>query len=448
MSMYSNAIVVPMPRAAEPPQPPSDYTNYIIAGFTVIALAFGGLGSWAALAPLDSAVVAPGVLVVESKRKTIQHLEGGIVKRILVRDGDFVEQGAVLAELDQTRAEANLAMVQGQFDLAKAREARLIAERDDLDSISLPDQLAERTADPKVAELVAGQESEFSERRKSMTGQVSILEQRVAQLRTQADGHRRLAESKERQMELMTAELAGLRKLTAKGYYPRNRLLAQEREYAKLEGDRSQELANIAQAEQALGEAELEVLQLKQKLREDVVAELREVQAKLHETAEQLVSAKDVAQRLAITAPVSGFVQGLRIFTEGGVIPPGGELMEIVPNDDRLVIEAQLSPRDIEGVKAGQTAEVRFTALNSRTSPVIEGNVTTLSADRFTDKQTNQAYYLARVEVPKEQQQSLGEHRIQAGMPVELMIKTGERTMMGYLLKPLSDSMARGFNER
>lgn len=447
-SKYNRSIILPMPTAERPPEAPSDYSNYIIAGFTVIAVAFGAFGSWAALAPLDSAVVSQGVLVVETKRKTIQHLEGGIVKRILVRDGDFVEQGATLIELQPTQARTNLTVLQGQYDAAKALEARLIAERDDRPQIGMPKELAGRAADPNVAELLAGQESQFSERRKSMTGQVSILEQRVLQLRSQADGYSRQADSKRRQIGLMFDELGGLRQLTEKGYYPKNKLRATERELAALEGDLSEDVANIAQAEEGIGTAELEMIQLKQKLREDVVAELREVQGKLHETGEQLVSAKDVAERLAITAPVSGYIQGLRVFTEGGVVPPGGDLMEIVPRNDRLIIEAQLATRDIESVHEGQKAEVRFTALNTRTTPVIEGNVITVSADRLTDKQTNQAYYMARVEVPQEQQDLLSEHRIQAGMPVEVMIKTGERTMMGYLMKPVTDSVARSFKER
>lgn len=263
---------------------------------------------------------------------------------------------------------------------------------------------------------------------------------------TQADGFRRQQDSKLRQIELYNNELTGLYELHRKGYYPRTRILAMERDLARLEGEVGSVAADIARAEEGIGEARIQIMQLRQKFREDVVAQLREIQTEINELTERVVAAEDVVRRLTVVAPVAGAVQGLKVFTAGGVIPgrrPDGDRSE-----DRLVIEAHVAPADVETVSYGLDAEVRFPALNKRTTPIIAGHVLTVSADRFTDQRTNLAYYTARVEVPPDQQALLSEHRLQPGMPAEVIVKTGERTLLEYLVKPLTDSFARTFKEQ
>lgn len=449
MSNSSSSQVLAFPASARIAVAPAsaDFRQPVIAGLVIIAVAFGGLGTWSALAPLDSAVVTPGVLAVEGKRKAVQHLEGGIIKEILVRDGATVSAGQTLVRLDDTQAQANLAMVRDRLIANRATEARLTAERDGGDVVVFPAAL-ETTADPRVKSIVDGQRSQFDERRKSLAGQVAILEQRIAQLSAQIDGIRLQQDSKRKQIGLYNSELVGLRELHRKGYYPRTRILAMERDLARLEGEVGTNDTDVARAEESVGEARIQILQLRQRFREDVVAQLRDIQTETNELTERMVAAEDVVRRLTVTAPVAGIVQGLKVFTAGGVIPAGADLMEIVPSQDRLIIEAQVAPADIEAMANGLTAEIRFPALNKRDTPVIEGHVLTVSPDRLTDQRTNLPYYAARVEIPPEQQRRLGEHRLQAGMPAEVIVKTGERTMLGYLLKPLTDSFHRSFTEK
>lgn len=442
----SQVLAFPAPRPLVLAPASADFRRPVIAGLVTIAIAFGGLGAWSALAPLDSAVVAPGVLAVEGKRKTVQHFEGGIIKEILVRDGDAVTAGQTLVRLDDTQALANLAMVRDRLVANRATEARLVAERDGRDGVAFPADLA--VGDPVVDGILAGQRSQFEERGKSLVGQIAILDQRIAQLSAQIDGFHLQQDSKHKQIDLYNQELVGLRELSRKGYYPRTRILAMERDLARLEGEVGTNNADIARAGEGIGEARIQILQLQQRFREDVVAQLRDIQTETNELTERLVAAQDVVRRLTIAAPVAGIVQGLKVFTAGGVIPAGADLMEIVPSHDRLIIEAQVSPADVEAMANGLTAEIRFPALNKRSTPVIDGHVLTVSPDRLTDQRTNQPYYAARVEIPADQQRRLGDHRLQAGMPAEVIVKTGERTMLGYLLKPLSDSFSRSFTER
>lgn len=426
---------------------PANPRRPILIGLVVIAAAFGGFGVWAALAPLDSAAVAPGVVSVESNRKSVQHLEGGIVEEILVREGQFVRQGDILIRLDDTQARAMVKTLQARLDAARALGARLLAERDGLVSIRFPADLVTRLDDPTVKEIAEGQRRQFEERRRSLEGQVSILKQRTKQAEQEIAGLRAQEVSKRRQHEIFTEELVGLRELYEKGYYPRTRVLAIEREVAGLEGDRGANLAAIARAQQAIGEVELRIIQMRQGIREDVVNQLHEVRNEINDVKERLVVGRDVLRRIDIRAPQTGTAQALKVHTKGGVAAPGAELMQIIPLDDRLVIEAQVSPVDIDSVAEGQKAEIRLTAFKMRTTPIIEGKVVSISADRLTDERTNAAYYLARIEVPDDQLAVLGERKLQAGMPAQVLIKTGSRTVLDYLLKPLDDALARGLKE-
>lgn len=435
-------------RAGRHPAPSRQTWRPIVAGMAVLLIAVVGFGIWAATAPLSGAIVAPGTIIFEGKRKSVQHLEGGIVAEILAKDGDRVQVGAVLVRLDPTRAQANFLIVETQFNAARALEARLVAERDEAGGVSFAVELERRRGEPQIAQLLALQERQFRDRRQSIGNQVSILNSRVEQYRAESRGLDTQQRNKDEQIKLIAGELVGLKELHAKGWVPVTRILSLEREAARLRGDRGADVAGMARIENAIGEARLQIIQTQQKFREDALAQLRETQNQAAELSSRLVAAQDTLQRSNVLAPETGVVQGSKVLTLGGVVMPGQELMQIVPFNDRLQIEAHIQPQDIESVVPGQISELRFTALNQRTTPVIDGTVTLVSADRFVDERANVAYYLATVDVPADQMAKLTGHRIQAGMPVDVLIKTGDRTFLQYLLKPLTDTIARSFRER
>ncbi len=413
-----------------------------------IIIAFGGFGTWAALASLDSAAIAPGVVVVESDRKSVQHLEGGLVKDILVRDGHRVEKGDVLIRLEDTHARALHDIVRGELDAARAEESRLIAERDDRNDVVFPDELLARARVAKVRKALEGQRSLFNARRNALRGQVAILEQSIAQFREEIEGLKSQQAAREQQLKILRDELRGLRKLLAQGNVPRNEVLAYERRIAELSGEKGRFMADVARAEQGIGEARLRIGQLRKTVREEVVAKLREVQERIFGLEERLVAAEDVLGRTEVRAPSAGIVMGMRAHTTGGVITPGQEILQVVPVGDRLIIQARVDPVDIDDVAIGQQASVRLTAFKMRSTPIIVGTLINLSADRLVDEHDGTPYYLARIEVSKEELAGLGDLALQPGMPVEALIKTGARTALGYMLSPLTENMGLAFRER
>ena len=437
------------PRKQRPPSlPPSNPRGAIITGFVVIALAFGGFGTWAALASLESAAIAAGVVVVESERKSVQHLEGGLVKDILVRDGDRVEKGDVIIRLEDTHAKAMHEIVRAELDAARAEKARLVAERDERDAIEFPDDLLARTPIAKVNEVLEGQRHLFNARRSALDGQVAILEQSVAQFREEIAGLEAQQQARERQLVILGDELQGLKKLLREGNVPRNEVLAYERRIAELSGEKGRFKADVSRAEQGIGEARLRISQIRKASREDVVAKLREIQERIFGLEERLVAAEDVLRRTEIRAPSTGIVMGMRTHTTGGVIAPGDELLQVVPVGDRLVIQARVDPVDIDDVSVGQEASVRLTAFKLRSTPIIVGTLRNLSADTLVDEHSGTPYYLARIEVSKEELARLGNLKLQPGMPVETLIRTGARTALGYMLSPLTDNMDLAFKEK
>lgn len=425
-----------------------NYKGPMRLGLIVIFLCFAIFGTWAALAPLDAAVVAHGSLVVESKRKSVQHLEGGIVKEILVRDGQTVTEGQSVIKLDPTRAQASLSVVQGQLDAALALEARLIAERDKLKAVTFPAELMDRSNDPQVRQLMEVQRRQFTERKLSLDNQVAINDQRIEQLRAQIRGYQVLQQSKQEQIELYEGQLVGLRDLEKKGFFPRSRLLEMERDLARIKGDRGNDVQSIARSEMAIGETRLQTAQLRQKMTEEVLQLLRETQNQIADTRQRVIAAADVLNRLDVIAPQTGVVQNLKIATVGGVIQPGQQLMEIVPVDDRLLVEAQVSPNDIEAVYLDQPAELRFNTLNARNTPVIDAKVIGLTPDRLLDERTGQPYFQIKLEVLPGQESKYGELKMQAGLPVDVLIKVAPRSALEYMVRPLLDHIARAFTER
>ncbi len=427
---------------------PINYRKPMRIGLAAIVLGVGVFGVWAALAPLDAAVVAHGTLVVESKRKTVQHLEGGIIKDLLVRDGQAVTEGQPVIRLDPTRAQASLSVVQGQLDAAMALDARLVAERDKAKEIAFPQELSSRLADPQVKQLTDVQRRQFVERRLSLDNQVAINDQRIEQLRAQIQGLRVLEQSKLEQIQLYEGQLVGLRDLEKKGFFPKSRLLEMERDLARIKGDRGNDIQSIARSEMAIGETKLQTAQLRQKFTEDVLAQLRDTQNQIADLRQRVVAAQDVLTRLDVIAPQSGVVQNMKISTLGGVVQPGQALMEIVPVDDRLIVEAQVTPNDIEAIHMGQAAELRFSTLNARHTPVIDAKVITATPDRLIDERSGAPYFMVKLEVVPGQEEKLGDLKLQAGLPVDAMVKVAPRSALEYMVQPLSEHIFRALTER
>ena len=424
----------------------------VLVGVIIILVAFVGIGGWAAIAPIDSAAIASGTVAIESGRQTIQHLEGGIIKQILVQDGDHVKAGDVLVRMDDTRTQAELSLVQGELDLAEATYARLSAERDGLAEPKYPARLLTRASDPEVAELLAGQSNLFTARLAVLNGQKDILRQQVAQYQQQIKGYQAIEVSKQTQLSLVKTELSDLSGLLQQGYVTKSRVLALQRQEGELEGERGQSIAEIARAQQGIGESNRQILQLDNQRQEDISKDLHALEGQLNELRQKLIAAKDVVERLSITAPIDGTVTNLAIHTVGGVIGTGSQLMEIVPADDKLIVEAEISPIDINTVHVGQEVSVRVVAAGARLLPVIYGRLEEISADRMTAPNTATApgriYYQARISISPEQAARLGDIKLRVGMPVEAMITRGSQTALHYAIKPMLDSLSRSFREQ
>ena len=337
----------------------------VAIGFGVIAIFFVGFGAWAALAPLESAAIALGSVSVESQRKTVQHLEGGIVSEILVRDGDRVEQGQVILRLDETQPDATVELLRKRHDVAQALFARLSAQRDDSARIEFPQELAARYTDPDVRDIITGQTNIFRARRQTLEGQVAILNQRVAQLLEEIIGLEGEIAAEDRQLELIAEEIADLEQLWERRLIAKSRLLERKSRSAEIEGGRSQNVAGIARARQSIGESRLRMTELTTAMVNEAVDQLGRVQGELLDLGERLRAAQDVARRTEIVAPQAGTIVGLRVHTAGGVISPGQALLDIVPSGDRLIVEAQVDPQDIDIVHEGLDAHVRFTPVLS-----------------------------------------------------------------------------------
>lgn len=420
----------------------------IIIGIVVFLFFFVGLGSWAALAPLDSAVMAQGAVKVEGNRQTLQHLDGGIVKNLLVREGDKVEAGQVLIRLDEVAPQANVDVLSGQHDALKALEARLLAERDQQPRIAFdPELAARRKSEPNIEALLSIQEQVFTARRQAIEGQVSVLRQRILQLREQIRGVESQIRAQEQQLVFVRQELKGAKELNEKGYYPLTKIYALERQVAYLDGQRGDQSAQKARAQQAIGETELQILQLERDRLAEVSEQLRDTQSKLIDIEPRLRATRDTLSRLEIKAPMAGYVVGLQIFTVGGVLSRGDKVLDIVPLDSPLVVEGQIRPDDIDGVKPGLNAQVMLTAFKQRVVPQLHATVTKVSADRMVDPKSGVPFYTVQLEIDKKELAETKNVFLVPGMPVDVMIPVRPRTALDYLLEPLTRSFSWGMKE-
>jgi len=419
------------------------------AGTAVAVLLVGSVGGWAGTTDIAGAVIAPGALVVDSNVRKVQHPTGGVIGEILVRDGDRVKAGDIMVRLDATITRANLAIVTKGLDELLARKARLEAERDDRDGVEFPLALLARAVDPDVAHIMTGERKLFDLRRAARTGQKSQLRQRIVQLGQEVEGLTAQAAAKAQEIVLIQKELKGARELWDKNLMPITKLTQLEREATRLEGDRAQLIATGAQAKGKIIETELQIVQVDRDLASEVAKEMRDADAKIAELLERKVAAEDQLKRIDIRAPIDGVVHQSTAHTVGGVITSSGEpIMLIVPESDKLIVEAKVAPQDIDQHHVGQSAVLRFMAFNQRTTPEIDGVLSRISADAVTDQRTGGTYYTIRIALAAKEIAQLGEVKLVPGMPVEAFVRTGERKVISYLMKPLTDQFARAFRER
>jgi epimerase transport system membrane fusion protein len=414
-------------------------------GMVIVLVIFGGFGLWALIAPLDSAALAPGVVTVKGHRKTVQHLEGGIVSEILVTDGQLVAKGQPLLTLDATQARAELGILKGQYDIARAMESRLVAERDSLEVIDFAADLD--VDDIRTLEAVKNEEQIFAARRDDRLGEIEVLEQRIMQLESQIHGLEALVASKDEIVSSYSEEVEDLTELLKDGFVDKQRLRELQRGRSRSLGEVADHKAAIAQAKVQIGETRLQILQLNKRFTTDVVDQLAGVQGNVYDLRERISAIEDRVRRTVILAPVAGIVLGMSTHTIGGVIQSGNPLLDIVPEQGELLVHAQLSPIDIDRVSVGMEATIRFSAFKNATTPIIHGVLTKVSADRLVDEQTGNPYYLARVEVTEEGRAMLGSLTLVPGMPAEVLIKTGERTLFQYLAQPARNLFARSLIE-
>lgn len=422
--------------------------RHLLAAVSVTLLLVGGVGGWAATSRLSGAVIAPGQLVVDSNVKKVQHPTGGVVGELRVRDGSRVKAGEVVIRLDDTQTRAGLAIVDKSLVELAARRTRDEAERDGNESVAFPLELLARAGDPQVAKVLDGERKLFETRRSARAGQKAQLRERIAQLNEEIKGVGLQQEARGQELEWIRRELKGVHELWDKNLIPYARVTALEREQARIGGERGQLLASIAQSRGKIGELELQILQVEQDMRAEMGKDLAEIRAKESELVEKKVAAEDQLRRIDIRAPQDGVVHQSSVHTVGGVIAPGEPIMLIVPEAEALVVEARLQPQDIDQVRIGQAAMLRFPAFNQRTTPELDGRVSTISADVTQDQKSGASFYTLRIAVPESELARLDGLKLVAGMPVEAFVQTGERSVMSYLLKPLGDQLARALRER
>jgi HlyD family secretion protein len=417
-------------------------------GLRALLVVGGVAGGWMTLVPLSGAVVVPGNLVVQSNVKTIQHPTGGVVAQIPVHNGMRVNAGDLLLRLDSTQAQASLQVVSKQLDEVRAKIARLVAERDGLPRPAIPPEMSARLDDNNVKTLLASEASLFRARVTARESQKELLKSKVSQLGEEIVGLEAQVAAKAKQLDLITGELTGVQELFDKRLVPLARLTALQRESARIEGERGQLISTIAETRTKVDEAKLQTVRLDQDVRTEVVKELGEAQGKEAELSERSVSARDILERIEMRAPTSGVIHQLNAHTIGGVIRAGDAIMEVVPDSDDLQIEARLQPNDIDQVRKGQQAFVRFSAFNQRVTPQLIGQVSYVSPDTTRDQQTSTSYFTVRIMLPEEERRRLAGLQLSSGMPAEVFMQTGSRTMLSYLFKPILDQFQRAFVER
>lgn len=432
----------------EQASPPVDIQITARRGLIALFVGLAFVVLWAAFAPLSQGVPVQGFIKVEGNRKTIQHLRGGIVDAILVKEGDSVKHDQPLMRLNETQLKAQLGIIESQLVTALATEARLLAERVGRDVANYPAFLKERAKNPGVREVMEGQNLLLRTRRAGLKGEEAIARENIAGLEQQIEGLIAQEKSKAQQLKLFNDELSSLRPMYEQGFVPRNRMFELERAVAYLSGQRSDDLANIGRVRTQIGELRLRILQSKELYRKEVESQLADIQSQVADLRERFIATQDDLNRVVIRSPSDGVVVDMSVYTIGGVVSPGQKLMDIVPEGQTLLIEVQIPTQLIDNVKPGLDADIHFSALDRFDVPRVPGRLVYVSADRLTDPRTNTPYFLGRVELKPEGMSSLGKHELQPGMPADVVIITGERSFLEYLIRPIIARLHFAFTER
>ena len=440
------ATIHPSDWANESPENARSWGRVLWAGYGIVFLFFGVFGLWAAFAPLGSGAIAQGKVTVSGSQRTIQHLEGGIIREILVKEGQEVKAGDILMVLDDTRTRSQFSRVEQQFLVALARDARLRAERAKAESISFPNELMDHAGSPEVADIIDGQRRLFENRRASLDSQIGLLERRVAKSEEEITAMTAQQRSDRRQLELIAEEIRGVRELVNKGLERKPRLLRLQRDQAALDGSIDNRTALIARAEQTIAETRFQLQGLLEQSATEVETSLADIQLELEDLREQMNTTEDALNRSEIRAPISGKVYGLRFHTLGGVIGPAEPILNIVPDDEELVVTVQLDPNDRDVVHQGATTSVRFTSFSQRTTKPVDGILVRISADAVQPDQ-GPPYYEGQVELNPDMLELHG-LVLEPGMPAQAIISTGDQTLLDYLISPLLRSLETALRER
>jgi HlyD family secretion protein len=420
----------------------------VTAGIVVIAAFITAFLGWSLFAQLDSASLSQGTLVVDSHRKTVQHLEGGILRELLVREGEVVKAGQTVALLDTTQADSQLGQIVSQLVAAQARIARLRAEQEGSLVLEFPEQLKKQGNDTVVAETLATQLKLFQARWRAYESSEAVLQKRIDQLQEDIAANQAQLTAATKRLALLEEERASVSQLLEKGFERRPRLLELDRNIADIKGRQGELRSAIARSKQAIGGAQLEIVNLGDTRLADIARELQEARAQEADLNDRILAARDVRQRREVVSPQDGTVTDIRLVTPGGVIGPGQPLMDIVPVNDELIVETHVEPKDIDTVRVGLPARVRLTSYTRALAPTVEGTITYVSADMMTDQRTGNPYFTARARLSRESLAQWPEIRLYPGMPTEVMIVTGERRAIDYFVSPLFDRMRRAFHEK
>ena len=419
----------------------------VTAGIITFFSLFVGLGLWAYFASIQGAVIASGSVTVLGKPKTIQHLDGGIVAEILVNNGDIVTAGNVVMRLDDTILKSNLDIYKNRFREAVSRRDRLRAEQAGIGAIEWDDTPFSAINIDSVDEFKTGQQRIFEARQRTVSGQVSQLQEKIRQFRNQIDGLRALERSKQSQIGILEKELGALQGLYQDGYASENRVLSVERQIQELNGQRYEHIAEIARVENSIAEVRIQIAQIRKEFDQSVLTEMREVELSIKDMEQQIIATQQQLSRIDIKAPISGVVHELSIFTIGGVIAPGGAIMQIIPENEDMEFEVNVEPQNIDQIYIGQDVSLMFSAFNARTTPNVNGTVKFVSLNTTVNEDTGLTFYRVRVGIPPEELARLNGQRLVSGMPVEAFFTTTSRSPLNYLIKPLTDNIKRAGRE-
>ena len=430
-----------------PHQVDTDETLHTKLGWWIVLAGFGGFILWASFAPLDKGVPVPGTVTVASHLQAVQHQIGGIIDSILVKEGEHVAVGQVLVRMNDVQLKAQAEITRSQLYTARAMEARLLAERDGSKEITFPQDLLTSQYDPRIANNIITQNQLFTSRQLALHHEIAALEENIAGSRMQLRGLEASRTSKNAQLKFLEEQLVNLRDLAQDGFVPRNRVLELERTYTQLTGEISAETGNIGRIQRQIAELEQRRIHRQQEYQKEVRQQLSDIKREIDSLSSRLSGQDFELANVEVKAPVDGFVVGMNVFTEGGVISPGFKLMDIVPSDDMLIITGQVPVHLIDRVHVDLPVDLIFSALNQKKTPNIPGTVTQVSADRLMDERSGLPFYNIKAKVTPEGMKKLTDQQIRAGMPVEIFIKTGERSLMSYLFKPILDRVHSALSE-